>query len=54
MKDWKTTLAGVATIIGTLCAAGLKLYNHQPVDFPTTLGGLTAGIGLIKAADSAK
>jgi hypothetical protein len=52
MKDWRTTLAGIATIVGTLCAAGLKLYNHQPVDVPVTIGGISAGVGLIKAADS--
>ncbi|HEY3972304.1 MAG TPA: hypothetical protein VGM18_04820 [Candidatus Sulfotelmatobacter sp.] len=52
MKDWKTTAAGVATIVGALCATALKVYNHQPVDVPVLLGSLTAGVGLIKAADS--
>lgn len=54
MKDWKTTLAGIATILGGLCSAGLKLYQHQPLDMPVLIGTLTAGIGLIKAADSGK
>lgn len=52
MKDWKTTLAGVLTILGTLTTAGLALLGHKSVDIPTVLAGLTAGLGLIKAADS--
>jgi uncharacterized membrane protein YjjP (DUF1212 family) len=52
MKDWKTTLAGVATILGTLCSAGLALYHGQPLNFPVVTAGITAGIGLIHAADS--
>jgi hypothetical protein len=52
MKDWKTTVAGIVTIVGTLCTAALHVYNHQAVDMPTTIAGLTAGVGLIKAADS--
>lgn len=54
MKDWKTTFAGVATIIGVVCAAGLDVYNHKPVNMPTLISGITAGVGLIKAADSSK
>jgi hypothetical protein len=52
MKDWQTTLAGLATIVGTLCAAGLNLYNKQPLNVPVMVAGLTAGIGLIRAADT--
>lgn len=52
MKDWKTTLAGVATIVGGLCAAGLNLYHGQPLNSPVLTGTITAGIGLIHAADS--
>jgi hypothetical protein len=52
MKDWKTSLAGAATIVGALCAAALNLYNHQPVNTPMLLGSITAGVGLIKASDS--
>jgi hypothetical protein len=54
MKDWKTTLAGAATILGAVCAAGINLYNHQPVNVPVLFASVTAGVGLIKAADSAK
>jgi hypothetical protein len=52
MKDWKTTLAGVLTIVGTLTTAGLAFLHQQPVNIPTVIAGLTAGAGLIKAADS--
>jgi hypothetical protein len=52
MKDWKTTLAGALTIAGTLVTAGLAVLQHKPVDVPTTIAGITAGVGLIKAADS--
>jgi len=52
MKDWKTTLAGIATIVGTLCKAGLDLYHGQALDFPVVVSGITAGVGLIHASDS--
>ena len=52
MKDWKTTIAGVLTIIGTLTTAGIALVNKQPLNLPGTIAGITAGVGLIKAADS--
>jgi uncharacterized membrane protein (DUF441 family) len=52
MKDWKTTLAGIATIVGGLCGAGLNLYHNQPVNTTTLLASITAGVGLIHASDS--
>ena len=52
MKDWKTTLAGIATILGALCGAGLNLYHGQPVNVPVLVATIGAGVGLIKAADS--
>lgn len=52
MKDWKTTLAGALTIAGTLITAGLTLLNHKSLDVPTVIAGITAGVGLIHAADS--
>ncbi len=53
MKDWKTTVAGVLTIVGSICTAGLAFMHGQ-----TTAGigalttGIPMGVGLIKAADS--
>lgn len=54
MKDWKTTVAGVLTILGTLTTAGLGYLHQQPVNLPAVIAGLTTGVGLIHAADSAK
>lgn len=52
MKDWKTTAAGIATIVGTLCTAGLALYHGQAINFPVVSAGIATGVGLIHAADS--
>ncbi len=52
MKDWKTTLAGVLTIAGTLTTAGLALLHQQPLNIPVVIAGITTGVGLIHAADS--
>jgi hypothetical protein len=52
MKDWKTTLTGILTIVGTLATAGIAYLHNLPVNVPATLAGVTAGMGLIKAADS--
>jgi uncharacterized membrane protein (DUF441 family) len=52
MKDWKTTLAGVLTIVVTLASAGLSYLHGQPVNTTATLAGVSTGLGLIKAADS--
>ena len=52
MKDWQTTLAGLATIVATLCNAGLSLYHQQPLNLPVLTAGLSMGIGLIRAADT--
>lgn len=54
MKHWETTLAGIATILGGLCAAGLDLYHHQPVNFPVLSAALATGLGLIRAKDANK
>lgn len=53
-KHWETTLAGVATIVGALCAAALNLYHGQPLNMPVLAASFTAGIGLIRAADANK
>lgn len=54
MKHWQTTAAGILTIIGTLAAAGTQFFTGHPVSWETVLAGVTAGIGLIRAADSSK
>jgi len=52
MKDWKTTLAGVLTIIASLAGAGLTYLHGQPVNTSVLLAGLTAGATGILASDS--
>lgn len=54
MKDWKTTLAGILTIVGTLATAGLAYVHGQPINTTATFAGISMGVGLIKAADSTK
>lgn len=53
MKDRNTTICGVLTIVGALCAGGV-LYLHGNVTgaLATISTGVTTGYGLIKAADS--
>lgn len=53
MKDWKTSLAGVLTIIGSICGAGLAfLHGQVPTGVAALTTGIPTGIGLIHAADS--
>jgi len=53
MKDWKTTLAGVLTIVGALAGAGLAfLHGQTSTGVAALTTGIPTGIGLIKAADS--
>lgn len=55
MKDWKTTAAGVLTILGALASAGLAFLHNQPTAGIAALTtGIPTGVGLIKAADSTK
>lgn len=43
-KNWKTTLAGVVTIVLTILTSKGKIDS-------TTAGGISAGVGLILASD---
>jgi hypothetical protein len=53
MKDWKTTILGGLTILGTLCTAGvLFLKGNSQAAIAALTTGIPAGVGLIKAADS--
>lgn len=47
-RSWKTTLAGILSLVFT----GLQIW-HNPATLtdPTTITGVTAGIGLILAKD---
>lgn len=52
-KTSKTTVLGILTILAALSHAGIALLNGGNLDWTTLLPALTAGIGLIKAQDSA-
>ena len=51
MKNWKTTLAGIATILVAIGNAVNQFVSDQPVDLPVLFTAVTAGIGLITAKD---
>jgi len=52
MKNWKTTISGVLTIVVTLATAGLALLHGQPVNATVLIAGITSGVGLIAAKDA--
>lgn len=53
MKDWKTTICGILTIVGAACTAGIAaLHGQTTVAIAALTTGVPVGIGLIKAADS--
>lgn len=55
MKSWKTTLAGVAAILGALSASITQFLAGDIGTAVTTLTvGIPAGIGLILARDNDK
>jgi len=54
MKNWKTTLLGICTVLTALASAGklIAAGNIAAVDWTTTGTAVSAGIGLIFAQDS--
>jgi hypothetical protein len=48
----KTTVLGILTIVVAVANAAAALIKGQAVDFAATVSAITAGIGLIKAADA--
>lgn len=54
-KSWKTTLSGVGVILAAL-GAGIKaiVANDLPTAITVIIGGVSGGIGLIKARDDDK
>jgi hypothetical protein len=53
MKNWKTTLTGVLTLVVTIAGAGLHyLHTGTLPDLTAIIAGITAGGGLIFASDS--
>ena len=47
----KTTACGSLTILAALVNVVLAVLKGTPIDLPTTITAITAGIGLIKAQD---
>jgi 4-amino-4-deoxy-L-arabinose transferase-like glycosyltransferase len=55
MKNWKTTSQGILTIAASVIAVGLAYLKTGTLDVAALTGafsGITAGLGLIKAADA--
>lgn len=49
----KTTILGIATIVAAIANAVVSFLKTGTADFGSVVVAVTAGIGLIKAADSA-
>lgn len=57
MKNTKTTLAGIGTILVAVGSAMKALFDGDPstnLDLTATIAAVTAGIGLIWAKDAEK
>lgn len=55
MKSWRTTLAGVGTILTAVGVALKAVFDGDPatsVNFEATITAIMAGIGLIAARDN--
>jgi hypothetical protein len=50
----KTTILGVLTIIGAIVSGATQFLKSGSVDLISIVPAISAGIGLIKAADSTK
>jgi hypothetical protein len=48
----KTTTLGIATILAALANATIEFLNTGAANWAALVTGVTAGFGLIKAADS--
>lgn len=52
MSSWKTTLAGIFALLGTIAAVGkLALAGDYASAVTTAVTGIPAGVGLILAKD---
>lgn len=52
MRNWKTTIAGVLSIIAACAGAGASYLSGGSPDWASVGAAVLAGIGLIKAADA--
>lgn len=51
-KSWKTTVTGALTILVALIGAAKAMIAGTPVDYPTVVTAITAGVGLMTARDN--
>lgn len=51
-SHWRTTALGVISIIAAIANAAIALLNGQHVDWVTTGSAISAGLGLVAAADA--
>jgi len=47
----KTTILGTLTIIVAVGNAAIQILSGDTIDYAVTVASITAGIGLLKAAD---
>jgi hypothetical protein len=50
----KTTALGIATIVAALANATIEFLNTGAANWAALVTGITAGFGLVRAADSSK
>ena len=50
--NMKTTALGIATILAAIANATIEFLNTGAANWAALVTGVTAGFGLIKAADS--
>lgn len=54
MSNWKTTVAGIGSILVAVGTVVSGVANGTPVDWSTAIAAIMAGIGLIAARDAGK
>lgn len=55
-KNWRTTTAGILTILSAVIGVALSVVKGHGIDttsIATLVAAMTTGVGLIKAGDSA-
>jgi hypothetical protein len=53
--SWRTTFAGITTIVIAILGAAKAILDGDPTtnpDYPTIIAAITSGLGLIKARDN--
>lgn len=50
----KTTILGILTIVGAVVSGATQFIKSGSIDLVSIVPAISAGLGLIKAADSSK